>query len=319
MQEIWTEKYRPKTLADVAGQAEIVGRLRGYVKTRNMPHLLFSGRPGTGKTTCAIALARDFYGEGWGQSFLELNASDERKLEVVRTKIKEYARTASLGGVEFKMIFLDEADQLTNDAQSALRRMMEQYSRGTRFILSCNYSSKIIEPIQSRCALFRFRPLGKDDARALLGRIAKSESLEVSEGAMESLLRMSEGDLRRCVTVLQSAAATTTQVDEQVIFEISSLAKPEEVKEMVRLALAGDFNGSRKKLDQLLVYDGVSPEDLVKQLHRSIFDLPGVAEKDKVDIVDKVGEVEFRMTEGSNPRIQLETILAFMVGRAQKK
>ena len=196
---------------------------------------------------------------------------------------------------------------------------MEQYSRGTRFVLSCNYSSKIIEPIQSRCALFRFRPLAKEDARALLARVAAAESLDVSDGAMESLLRLSEGDLRRCVTILQSAAATSKKVDEQTIFDISSLAKPEEVREMVKAALAGNFADARKRLDQLLVYDGVSPEDLVKQLHRSIFDLPGVEEKDKVSIVDKVGEVEFRMTEGSNPRIQLETVLAYMVGLSGKK
>src|SRR5438876_654706 len=183
MKELWVEKYRPKSLDEVVGQEEIVERLQAYAKTGNLPHLLFAGPAGTGKTTCAIALARDMFGENWRQNYFELNSSDERGIDTVRTKVKEIARLAPFGGTNFKIIFLDEADNLTADAQAALRRTMETYSKTSRFILSANYSSRLIEPIQSRTAVFRFRPLnriGETDFRLTEG---SSERIQI-----ESLL-----------------------------------------------------------------------------------------------------------------------------------
>ncbi|RLF54191.1 MAG: replication factor C small subunit, partial [Thermoplasmata archaeon] len=175
MQEIWTEKYRPKTLSELVGQKEIIQRLMAIVESGNIPHFLFTGPAGTGKTTSALALARQLFGEDkWRDNFQELNASDERGIQVVRTKIKSFARAAPLGGADFKVIFLDEADSLTADAQAALRRTMERYSNTCRFILSCNYSSRIIPPIQSRCSVMRFAPLKKEDIREYLGRIEKN-------------------------------------------------------------------------------------------------------------------------------------------------
>ena len=147
---IWIEKYRPATLNDVVGQREIVERLKNYVGAQSLPHLLFTGTAGIGKTTSAVALAREFFGDDWQVNFRELNASDERGIDVVRNQIKQFARTAPMGKATFKILFLDEADALTNDAQSALRRTMENYAQTCRFILSCNYSSKIIDPIPIR-------------------------------------------------------------------------------------------------------------------------------------------------------------------------
>jgi len=165
MEDIWIEKYRPKKLDDVAGQSKIIERLKTYAKTKSVPHLIFAGHAGTGKTTSAIALSREVFGDTWKQNFNELNASDERGIGIIRGKIKDFARTAPIGKNRFKILFLDEADSLTNDAQAALRRTIEKYTHICRFILSANYSSKIIEPIQSRCTVFRFGPIKPDDIR----------------------------------------------------------------------------------------------------------------------------------------------------------
>src|SRR5512136_2554789 len=221
MKEVWVEKYRPSKLDEVVGQDEIVSRLKAYVKTENLPHLLFAGPAGTGKTTCAIALARELFKENWRANFSELNASDERGIDTVPTKIKDYARISPIGG-DFKIIFLDEADNLTADAQSALRRTMENYTRTARFILSCNYSSRIIEPIQSRCAVFRFRPLKPEAIRTYLGRIAKAEKLKITDDGLEALVYVSEGDMRRAVNSLQVAASLSTTIDADALYKVAS-------------------------------------------------------------------------------------------------
>ncbi len=317
MQDVWVEKYRPKRLSDVIGQKAIVERLSAYVKTRSMPHMLFAGPAGSGKTTCAIALARGLYGDQWRDSLIELNASDERGIDIVRGKIKDFARAASIGGSDFKIIFLDEADSLTNDAQAALRRTMERYTQTCRFILSCNYSSKIIEPIQSRCAVFRFRPLSISDVKISLNRVAEAEHVEVTEDGLDAICELAAGDMRKATNILQVAASLGKKVDQEVVFESTESIKPSEIQELLKTALTGNFTAARSRLDEIIIHHGLSGEDIVQGIHRAVFDLP-VSEEAKIRLIDRIGEAEFRIVSGSSDRIQLESLLAHFANEGRK-
>ncbi|WP_456478888.1 replication factor C small subunit [Geoglobus ahangari] len=315
--EIWVEKYRPRTLDEVVGQEEVIQRLKGYVERKNIPHLLFSGPPGTGKTATAIALARDLFGDVWQDNFIEMNASDERGIDVVRHKIKEFARTAPISA-PFKIIFLDEADALTADAQAALRRTMEMYSKTCRFILSCNYVSRIIEPIQSRCAVFKFRPVPKEAMKKRLLEICEKEGVEIDEEALEALIYVSGGDFRKAINALQGASALGKKITADLIYQITATAKPEEVEKLIETALKGDFMEAREFLDRLMIEYGMSGEDIVSQLYREIISSK-LDESMKVVLIDKLGEIDFRLTEGAHERIQLNAYLAYLTLIGKKK
>jgi replication factor C small subunit len=317
MQDVWVEKYRPKKLSDIIGQKHIVERLSAYVKTRGMPHMLFAGPAGSGKTTCAIALGRELYGEQWRDSLIELNASDERGIDIVRGKIKDFARAASFGSADFKIIFLDEADSLTSDAQAALRRTMERYTQTCRFILSCNYSSKIIEPIQSRCAVFRFKALGEADVKSYLRLVAASERVDLTDDGLMSICELAVGDLRKATNILQVSASLGRRVDQDAVFESTENIRPSEVQDLLTTALSGNFTAARSRLDDLIVKHGLSGEDIVSGIHRAVFDLP-VSEESKIRLIDRVGEAEFRMVTGASDRIQLEALLAHFAHEGKK-
>jgi len=316
----WTEKYRPKKLEDIVGQDEVVERLKAYVSAKSLPHLCFAGPAGTGKTTAALCLATELLGD-ITHDWLELNASDERGIDIMRSKsqqksnvtsLKDFARTRPISG-EFKMIFLDEADALTSDAQQALRRTMEKYTHTCRFIMSCNYSSKIIEPIQSRCAIFRFTRLRKEDIKKRLEFILKQENVEFNEEGLTAILYVSEGDMRRAVNLTQSAAALG-KVDEKNVYSIASQARPEEVRNLLELALAGKFLDARNLLDKQLMTQGLSGEDILLSMNREALNLKNADDKTKVKIIDLVGEANFTLVEGANERIQLEALIARIMG-----
>jgi replication factor C small subunit len=305
----WTEKYRPKTLDEVSGQQETVTSLKAFVERKNMPNMLFAGPPGVGKTTCSLALARELYKDSVAGNFLELNASDERGIDIVRGRIKDFARSVSMSEAPFKLIFLDEGDALTSDAQQALRRTMESNSAVTRFIISANYSSRIIEPIQSRCAVFRFLPLQEEDMKKTLEGVAKAESLKVDEKAYHAIFYVSEGDMRRALNVLQGCAMHSSKISEDLVHRISSRAMPKEVKAMVEQAMKGDFRGARENLDKLIISYGLSGEDILLQIYREIPALE-VDEQKRIKLVEILGEYNFRLVQGANERIQLEALLA---------
>ncbi len=316
MTEIWIEKYRPKSFNDIKGQIHIVDKIKAMVNKKALPHLLFAGPAGVGKTSLILVIAKELYKENWKENILELNASDSRGIDVIRNEVKNFARTRSLGEIPFKICILDEADSLTKEAQQALRRTMEMYSQTCRFCLLCNYSSKIIDPIQSRCAIFRFRPLIKDDLKNIIDNVSEKENLSIDKEAKELLIEVSEGDVRRLQNILQSSASISDVIDTNAVLTIVSAAKPEELRKVLNMAVNGDFISSKENLLKLMLESGLSGIDIIKQIQKEIWNLDIENDK-KLGLIEKCGEIEFRMVEGSDEFVQLEALLSYfsLVGK----
>ena len=311
---MWVEKYRPKNLNEIVDLQDIVDSLKAFMRNpKTMPHLLLAGIPGTGKTTVALCIARELFGDKWRTFTLELNASDERGIDTVRERIKDFSRysRAAFGNVPFALIILDESDQMTGPAQTALRRIMETSSRTSRFILICNYSSKIIEPIQSRCAIFRFSKLDKKAMVAHLESIAKKENVTLSPEAAEMIVDYSEGDLRHAINALQTAAVYRDGVvDEKTVLQVVGEASPKQVQMMLNKALNGDFVEARKIMYDLIGSYGFSGSEIIRQMQRELFKLSYVSPEEKAELTDIIGEYDYRLTQGANSDIQLSALLA---------
>jgi replication factor C small subunit len=310
--EMWAEKYRPKKLDDIVDQKDIVERLESFVKSRNVPHCIFAGPPGTGKTTASLCLARDLYGETYREHLMELNASDERGIDVVRERVKTFARSKSIGQIPFKIMILDEADNMTSDAQQALRRTMERYTETCRFIMCANYSGKIIEPIQSRCAPFRFSYLPREEHEKFLKEIAAKENVKLTEEGIDAIFEVCGGDMRRAINTLQAAASLGKPVDAKVVYSITGRASPSDVQKLIKTAIGGDFTEARKQLREMIQKYGVAGSDVIRQMHSEIFkaDIP---ENWKVKLANIAGEIDFRLVEGSDEEIQLSALLARLI------
>lgn len=306
---VWTEKYRPLLLEDVIGRDKIVKRLLKYTKQGNMPNLLFAGSPGTGKTTTSLCLGHQIFGEYFEDDFTELNASDERGIGVVREKIKNIAGTLPLSDSTFKIILLDEADSLTNDAQSALRRTMEKFVDNCRFILSCNYSSKIIEPIQSRCAIYRFGALNDSAINEMINKVSSEEGIFLSDDGIEAIIYVARGDMRKAINTLQGASLEDGNVDQEKVYETCGFIDPEYVEKMINLAMKGKFLKARNELDEVLIDLGLSGIDVINQIYYKLHDM-AIPDKPLIEMIDKVAETDFRIGDGANERIQLEALLA---------
>ena len=311
---MWVEKYRPKNLGEVVDLKDTVESLKAFMKNpKTMPHLMFAGIPGTGKTTLALCIAHELYGANWRNFTLELNASDERGIDTVRERIKDFSRYSRSGfeNVPFSLVILDECDQMTGPAQTALRRIMETSSRTSRFILICNQSSKIIEPIQSRCAIFRFSRLDRQAMKEQLQFIAKKENVQLIPEAAERIVDYSEGDLRHAINALQTASAYREGcVDEKIVSAVIGEASPAQVQQMIRKALFGDFMEARKKMYDIMGNYGFSGSEIIRQIQREIFKMSDLTPEQKAEISNVIGEYDYRLTQGANSDIQLSALLA---------
>ena len=310
----WVEKYRPRILDDVVNQEGIIKRLKQFIKDKSMPHLIFAGPAGTGKTTSALAMVRELYGnkKAINITFLELNASDARGIDVIRTYIKDFAKAKPPSDISFKILILDEADNMTAPAQQALRRTMEKYTRNCRMILICNYSNKIIPPIQSRCVVFRFSSLGNEDLKNRVKFVANKEGINISPDGLNALVDVSKGDCRRAINYLQSCGTISKDIDQDVIFRVAGEVPPERIREVLKTALKGQLQFSLKLLNDITREYGLSGVNIVKNLHREIYDLD-VLEEIKIELTKILAEFEYRLSQGGTEEIQLQALLANIV------
>jgi replication factor C small subunit len=305
---MWVEKYRPQKISDIANQKEIVGSITALLKNvSEMPHLLFSGSAGVGKTTLALCLSKQILGDTWREYTLELNASDERGINMVRERVKKFSRFAGLNTeIPFKIIILDEADEMTGDAQTALRRIIEDTSKFCRFILIANNISKIIEPIQSRCAVFKFTRIEEKDVVAHLKEIARKEKIKADEDGLKAIYDYTGGDLRHAINLLQ-ATASLGGVTEDNVKASAGLVKTTDVDVVLKLAVSGKVLDARNKMIELIKVYGMSESDFLRYLNEAIYK---TKQPNLVEISQVIAEYDFRILSGANPEIQLSALLA---------
>jgi len=320
----WVEKYRPKKVDEVSHQEEVVEVLKTAMKGSDLPNLLFYGPPGTGKTTTILAASRDLFGDIWRSRILELNASDERGIAVVRDKIKTFSQqtvsnSSSTKVPPFKIVILDEADSMTKDAQSALRRTMEKEGRSTRFCLICNYISRIIEPITSRCAKFRFKPLSDTAIKERIRMICDAENLTLKDDdAFKLLIDSSEGDMRKAITTLQSCSRLNTNITERDIFEVSGTIPNSWIDRLVnKVGKSGSFD----KVDDFvkdLSAEGFSITRIISQVHDTVVGSDKMTDHQKSAICEKLAVSEARLLDGASECLQMLDIISFIMNQLSK-
>ena len=304
---MWVEKYRPTKLSEIVNQTEIIGSLEALIKDpTDMPHLLFSGSAGVGKTTTALCLSRQILGDYAKDHTLDLNASDERGIGMVREKVKKFSRFAGMVDVPFKIIILDEADEMTSDAQTALRRIIEDAAKICRFILIANNVSKIIQPIQSRCAAFKFTSISEEDIITRLEEIAKNEKVKTDKRGLKAIYEYTEGDLRHAINLMQ-ATASLGGITEENVKVSAGLTKTSDVDEVLKIALAGKVVEAREKMIELIKVYGMSESDFLKYLNSAVFK----SKHGKLsDILQVIAKYDYRILVGANSEIQLSAMLA---------
>ena len=308
---MWVEKYRPKKMTELVNQKEVVGSINSMLKNQSeLPHLLFSGSAGVGKTTAALCLSSEILREHWRTYTLELNASDERGINMVRERVKKFSRFAGLDTeIPFKIIILDEADEMTHDAQTALRRIIEDTSKICRFILIANNLSKIIAPIQSRCVVFKFTRISDKEIISQLKFIAKQEKIKTDEKGLQAICDCTNGDLRHAINILQ-AAASSGDVTESIVKSVVGLTKTTDVQDVLKLALDGKISDSRDKMIELIKVYGMSESDFLKYINQAAFN----SKTNNLEgVLETIAKYDYRILVGANPEIQLSALLAELV------
>jgi replication factor C small subunit len=310
-ENVWTEKYRPKTLDSIQGQEQIIKFLKSFVKQGNIPNMLFSGPPGVGKTATAIALCRDFYGAKWRDYYFEVNASDDSKVEFMRTKIKDIANTPMLHR-DFKVIFLDESDQISHGGQAVLRRVIEKSSKSCRFIFSCNYPNKIIPAISDRCVVFRFKAIKPANMMMMLKDIVRAEDINITDAAISTLANLSNGSMRRALTALQMLKlGTSEQITEQTIYALTCWVDMEDLKKLLGVTKVGDLNGITKRLNDLLYEKTYMPEEIL-EFFGIVVKESDIPMNIKLTILSKIGTVEYNISQGAHPYLQLMSFMCYI-------
>ena len=313
----WVEKYRPRTVNEVSHQDEVVSVLKKCLDGDDIPNFLFYGPPGTGKTSTILALTRQMFGKEFSNRVLELNASDERGIQVVRDKIKNFAQLAvsakTVGGVRIpgiKMVILDEADSMTNAAQSALRRTMEKFTKTTRFCLICNYVSRIIAPITSRCAKFRFKPLDTTVLDDRLQHICKEENVTCADDVIEVIRKVSGGDLRKAITYLQSSARL--KLDEEVtaqdIHDIAGVVPQSVVEQVLKLVKSGNYTKLQRGIEDMM-YDAYSASQILEQLHDMVLEDVSLPDKQKAVVMEEIAKTDKCLLDGGDEYLQIMSLV----------
>jgi replication factor C small subunit len=306
---VWTERHRPDSLEEVIGQEAQVERMKKWVDDESMPHLLLHGPAGTGKTASAVAFAKEKYGDNWRSNLIEMNASDDRGIDVVREQIKSVAQQSASGEYGYKIIYLDEADNLTKDAQAALRRVMEEYTDQTRFILSCNYPSKLIDPIQSRCTPLPFRRLDNPEIEELITRILEKEGIEYEESAVSKIVEYVEGDARRAVHTLQTSVQDG-KLTEDIIQVVGGQVEDEVVEEMISDALNGEMEDAHELVVTEVLPNVTDYSRFVGTLMSKIQDSDELPRDVKFYSLSQLGDLERNIMEGCNPHVQINSFLS---------
>lgn len=306
----WVEKYRPKSLEELISHEDIIKTIKRFMNEDCLPHLLFHGPPGTGKTSTILACARQLYKKNeFNSMVLELNASDDRGIGVVRNQILSFASTRTIFKRGFKLIILDEADAMTNDAQNALRRVMEKFTENTRFCLICNYLSKIIPAIRSRCTSFRFGPLSTQQMKPRIEHVIKQEELSVSSDGMEALVTLAKGDMRKALNVLQSTSMAHSEVNEDTVYTCTGNPKRQDIENVLEWILNDDYQTSYRKVMDLKADRGIALHDLLYELHLYVhrIDFPLHI---RLHLIEKLSEIEFRLASGTNERLQTGSLVS---------
>lgn len=308
-ESIWVESYRPETLDEIVGHEKIVERMQSFLEDSECPNILFAGPQGVGKTAIVTAFARQKYGDGWRNNVLELNASDDRGIDVVRERIKRFARQGTADGHDFKIIFLDEADQLTKDAQTALRRVMEDYADTTRFFLSCNYLNQIIGPIQSRCAPFRVSGLENEDVKKVLERVTEGEGIEASDEALDMIVQDCRGDARKAINTLQVVTQGDRLLEESLETVIGTV-DDEMVKGVVDMAVGGELKEAMETVQIDILKQGIDSRTLADSFLRVIQRHDDLPDDAKVKMIHKLADKEYRTKMGADPLVQWSAFVA---------